>query len=170
MIPTDSQQLESYVPVYDVVPEKWEDARPFLVETLKKMSNPINIREIGYFIDDEILTGQSFIPSMKTITGSSQQFRSVLRMVINFSALPAAGTKSMAHNIFVDENFSLVNMYLAATKQTVPYKAFSLQYWSISTPGDIILYMDAMNVYVTVTTDYSAYNQAYIVIEYIQEL
>ncbi len=170
MIPIDSQELESYVPVYDVVPEKWEDARPFLVETLKKMSNAINIREIGYFIDDETLTGQSFIPSVNTPTGSSQQFRSVLRMEINFGALPAAGTKSMAHNIFVDGNFSLVNMYLAATKQTVPYKAFSLQYFSITTPGDIILYMDATKVYVTVTTDYSSYNQAYICIEYLQEL
>ena len=46
----DSQTLESYVPVYDVVPEKWEEARPFLVEQLKKISEGVNTREIGFFL------------------------------------------------------------------------------------------------------------------------
>jgi hypothetical protein len=32
----DSQIFDSYLPVYNVVPEKWEDARPLLVEILKK--------------------------------------------------------------------------------------------------------------------------------------
>jgi hypothetical protein len=57
----DSQVYESYVPVYDSVPEKWEDARQFLVEQLKKISNAVNNREIGYYINDQILSGKQFI-------------------------------------------------------------------------------------------------------------
>ena len=33
---SDNQMLESFVPIYDVVPDKWEVARPFLVEQLSK--------------------------------------------------------------------------------------------------------------------------------------
>ena len=49
MQPEDSQILESYVPVYDAAPDKWEDARPFIVEQLKRLANAINVREIGFF-------------------------------------------------------------------------------------------------------------------------
>ena len=41
---SDAQQLDSFVPVYDAVPDKWDDARPFIVEQLKRISNAVNIR------------------------------------------------------------------------------------------------------------------------------
>jgi hypothetical protein len=58
MQPLDSQEFESYVPVYDTVPEQWEDARAFLVEQLKKISNAVNVREIGWLLDEELLSGK----------------------------------------------------------------------------------------------------------------
>ena len=41
---SDNQQLESFVPVYDAVPDKWDDARPFIVEQLKRLAFAVNIR------------------------------------------------------------------------------------------------------------------------------
>ena len=64
MIPMDSQNLESYVPAYDVVPDKWEDGRAFIVEQLKSHANALNVRTIGFYLDQELLTGNNFIPGV----------------------------------------------------------------------------------------------------------
>jgi hypothetical protein len=172
MTSPDSQVFESYIPIYDTVPEKWEDAREFIVEQLKKLGIATNQREIGLFIDTEILSGQQWIPTAAMSgagSSNSQQFRTVLRKVINFGALPAGGTKSVPHGIVFDINFTLTNLYLAAT-DPVNFLAFSLQYWANSAPGSIILNMDATNVNVTVTSNYSAYTRSFIVIEYLLEI
>src|SRR5882724_4464250 len=98
---SDNQQLESFVPVYDAVPDKWEEARPFFVEQLKRISNAVNIREIGWFLDEELLSGKAFIPGTTNLNdlSTSQVFRQVLRKVVDFGPLPAAGTKSVPHGI-----------------------------------------------------------------------
>ncbi len=45
-IPPQDQQFDSFVPVYDTVPEQWEDARQFLVEQLKKISLELQANEL----------------------------------------------------------------------------------------------------------------------------
>jgi hypothetical protein len=160
----DSQNFEAYVPVYDTVPEKWEDGRQFLVEQLKKLANAVNVREIGWFLDEELLSGKQFYPG----TTHPQQFRSILRTVIPFGALPAAGSKSVAHNIKIDANFRLIDMWLSAT-DPVNLVGFTLAYYSIA-GGDIKVSYNATDVVVTVASNYSAYSESDIYMEYIQEL
>lgn len=170
--PLDSQTLESYVPVYDVVPETWTDARPFIVEQLKRIANAVNIREIGWFLDEELLSGKAFIPGVNAAASgaSSQIYRQVLRKVIDFGALPAAGTKSVPHNITVTNNFSLVFMCAAAT-DPVALIAFPIPYCD---PGalanGVALTMDATNVNITVGVNRSAFTRCFVTIEYLQEL
>src|SRR5271157_192397 len=94
-----SQEFESYLPVYDTIPEKWEDGREFLVEELKKISNAINAREIGWFLDEELLTGKAFIPGTIVPGNNPSEFRQILRKVIDFGTLPNTGPKSVAHGI-----------------------------------------------------------------------
>lgn len=84
MIPLDSQNFESFVPVYDVAPKTWEEGMPFIVEQFKRLANAINVREIGFFLDQELLAGKLFIPgdNIANDGGGTQQFRTVLRKVI----------------------------------------------------------------------------------------
>lgn len=119
MEPSDDQLLESYVPVYDVVPEKWEDGRAFIVEQLKRMSNAINVREIGFFLDQELLAGKFFIPGVNISSGggSSQQFRTILRIVVVFGPI-VVGVNSLPHGITNDANFTLIDLWAAATNST----------------------------------------------------
>ena len=119
MIPQDSQQLESYVPVYDVVPEKWEEARPFLVEQLKNLANAINVREIGFFLDQELLSGKFFIPGSNDVLagGSSQQFRTILRIVVDFGPI-VVGLNTIAHGIVNDANYEQIALWACATNST----------------------------------------------------
>ncbi len=167
----DSQILESYVPVYDAIPDKWEDARPFVVEQLKKISNAVNIREIGWFLDEELLSGKAFIPGTNNVAdgGTSQQFRQVLRKVINFGTLPNAGLKSVPHGITVDANFTLVFLNGAATNPT-SLTAIPLTLGSPTLNQNIQLTMDAVNVNVITAVNLSNFTRTFITIEYLQEL
>jgi hypothetical protein len=161
-----SQQLESYIPVYDVVPEKWEDARTMINEQLRKISNAINVREIGFFLDEELLSGKSFIPGASS--PDDQVFRSMLRKVIVFGALPDSSTKTIPHGITVDSNFSIIDMYLSAT-DPIGLTGFSLQYWDSTGTAPITVSYDSTNVIVTTTGHYSNFTTSFIILEYIQE-
>ena len=171
MDPNNSQEFEAFVPVYDVVPEKWEDAREFLVEHLKKISNAVNSRTIGFLLDEELLSGDQFIPTTAmsgTDSSNSQPFRSVLRKVIVFGALPNTATKAVPHGIIVDSNFSLIHMWASAT-DPINLLAIPLPFVASPTTNSIQLYMDAINIYITTQDDKSHYTICYVVLEYIQE-
>lgn len=160
-IPIDSQNLESYVPVYDAIPSVWDEARPFIVEQFKKIANAVNAREIGFFLDQELLSGKAFIPGVNIANdgGSSQQFRTILRKVIEFPGLTVP-VNTQPHGITIDANFSLIQMFGAATNST------ALTGEPLPNGSDTITY-DATNIYVTVA---SAYTRAWVVMEYIQEV
>lgn len=155
---SDNEEFESYVPVYDTVPEKWEESRPFIVEMFKRISNAVNAREIGFFIDEEVLAGKAFIPG-GNLTGSSQQFRQILRKVIEFPGL-TIGLNTQPHQLMIDSNFSLIQMFGAATNAT------ALTGEPLPNGADTMSY-DVNNVYITVAANY---DRAWAVMEYIQEL
>lgn len=172
MIPVDSQVLESFVPVYDAVPETWEAARPFIVEQLKKISNAVNIREIGFFLDEELLSGKSFIPGTNNTLdgGTSQQFRSILRKVIDFGPLPNAGTKSVPHGITFDANFTLIDLWAAAT-DPVALQAFNINFADpAGSMFNVAVTMNSSTVAITTGVNRSSFTRCFVIIEYIQEL
>lgn len=164
MTTSDNQRLESYLPVYDVAPETWEEGQPFIVEQLKKISTAVNIRDIGWFLDEEVLTGKAFVPGINNASdgSTSQQFRSILRKVIIYpnGVTNGANPNPMAHGITVDSNFTLIQMYGAATNST------ALTGEPLPNRNDYISY-DVNNVYVNVAANY---DRASIVMEYCQEL
>lgn len=161
-LPISSQDYESYLPVFDAVPEKWEDARPFIVEQLKKISNAVNFREIGFFLDEELLSGKSFIPGLTQSLdgGSSQQFRTILRKVVIFGSISSgANPNTMAHGIIVDANFTLIQLWASATNSST--------FRSVTFSNPDTIWMDATNIYID--SD-NTYDRCYAYCEYIQEL
>ena len=157
MNPDEAQQFETFVPVYDAIPEKWEDAQEFLVEHLKKISNAVNIREVGWFLDEELLSGKQFVPSANNPTGEQQQARSVLRIVVNVSPL-VIGANTFAHNITVDLNFTLIDLWVAATASATPRAQLIT---------DTNVWLDATSIHINSPL---AFDTACCVIEYIQEV
>ncbi len=153
-----SQTFESFVPVYDSVPEKWEDARPFFVEQLKKISEGVNTRTIGWLLDEELLSGQQFIPSATNTTGEMQQFRTVLRKVIDVSPLVAGAANVFPHDIVVDMRFTLIDMWVSATRSATPIA-------QVITGSDVTI--DATNININSP---GAFDRAFCFVEYIQEL
>ena len=162
-----SQDFESYLPLYDFIPDDWEEAKPALVEQLKRISNAVNVREIGWYLDNELLSGKQMFPG--TSSANDQQFRSIFRIVINFGALPNAATKSVAHNIPFNANFSLTHLYAGAT-DPVGFHALQIPYASPTLNENIKINIDATNVNITTAIDYSAYTRTFVVCEYISEV
>jgi len=158
MTTSQDQDFESFVPVYDTVPAKWEDAQPFLVETLKKISNAVNVRTIGFYLDEELLSGNAFIPGA-TIPGNNPGiFRSILRKVIDVGPLVAGANAGVPHGILFDNRFTLIDLWVAGTNSgTLTARVIN--------GNDVI--MDATNI---VITSPQAFDRAICVCEYIQEL
>ena len=154
----DSTFFDSYLPVYDDVPSKWEDARPFFVETLKRISNVVNARTIGYLLDEELLSGQAFIPGATVPGNNPSIFRSVFRKVVDLGALAAGANAGVNHGITFDANFTLIDLWVAGTNST------TLTAKDIS--GNDVL----MNATQIVVTSPQAFDRAVCVIEYLQEL
>lgn len=157
MQPETAQRLESYVPIYDAVPETWDDAKTFLLERLKEHAIAINNREIGWFLDEELLSGKSFTPPAQ-VTGTSQQYRTIFRKVLITGPL-IAGANPFPHGIVFDANFTLIQMWCSATDSV------ALRATTISNEANLT--MDAANVIVTAL---APYDRSIVVIEYTQEL
>lgn len=164
----DSQEFESYVPVYDAIPEKWEEAQEFLVERLKELANAVNIREIGWYIDEELLSGKAFIPiALPPGDPTPQQFRSILRKVIDIGPLANIGLNQKPHGINVDSNFTLTHLYACATSPTL-LTSFEIDH---AEPGnEVWMYMDATYINIICVTDRHLYTRCFAIVEYIQEI
>ncbi len=167
----DSQQFESYVPVFDTMPDTWDEAKITLVEHLKKISNAVNLREIGWYLDEELLSGKQFYPPTNS-SGTSQQYRSILRKVVNFGDVAPIGiplgTKTVPHGLNFDANFTLMNLYGAATD---PINFFAINLGHVAAaPNQVELFINGTDIVTVSGVDRSAYSRVYIVIEYIQEL
>ncbi len=166
-----SQDLESFVPAYGTVPQKWEDAQAFLSEQIKRITQGINVREIGWMLDQQLLNGQQFIPSATALATDPTNaiYRAVFRKVVDCGALPNAATKSVAHGINVDANFTLIHLYAGATKATAAFASIPLPYSSPTLNENIKINLDVTNINITTAIDYSAYTRTFVTVEYLLE-
>lgn len=153
----NSQEFNSSLPVYDAIPESWEEARQYLVEQLKKISNVVNQREIGYFLDIELVSGKNFLPPIG-LSGTSQQYRTIFRKVVIIGPI-VAGVQSVPHGITFDVNFTLISLWVSATNSTT-FNAITM-----SDPNNVT--MDATNINITSP---GAFDRVYAVVEYTLEV
>jgi len=172
---TQNTDVTTFLPVYDVVPDEWEEAQSMLSDALRLISETVNTKDSGYMIQQEILASSQFYK------GTGEALRPIYRKVIDFGTLPDNTTKTLTHGIStnsdgtsIDSKFTLVNMYLSATKGTITADpnpiSFSLQYYSLDLSADIVLYLTAVNVVVKTLSNYSLYTRSSIVLEYIKEV
>ncbi len=140
-----------------------------LYQNLNNMSVVLNLKDTGYYTNQEFLNGQLFFPN-PTLNDSqtTATYRQVFRTTVNFGALPNTTTKTVPHNIPVIAGYSFTRIYGASS--SVTYDSFiPLPYATNAANGNIELYADPVNVVITTADDYSNYNATYIVLEYIKQ-
>jgi hypothetical protein len=167
---TPSNDFDSYLPVYNAIPEEWEDSRQFLTERLREITDSVNAKDFAQYIDRDTLNGQLWLP------GTGTSLRDNLRKVVDIGPLPDFGvtsTKTVAHGITFSENTCITRFYGAASDSgaTDLTKGIPLPYIQMPGGAHIGIEIDGTNIIITGdgATDYSAYTCAYVVVEWIDE-
>ena len=137
-----------------------------IYQTINNLAMLGNNKTTGFYFTQPFNTGQNLFD----VNNNFNLIRPMFRIVVDFGALPAAGTKSVAHGIpNVTSTFSFVKIYGSATNPLtitgipIPYSS------ATAIASNLELTVDATNVNITTGgTDYSAYTKTYVVLEYVQ--
>lgn len=136
-----------------------------LYQNINSMCIALNLKDTGYYLDSEFVNGQQLFPA----TGNNpDNVRQIYRKVINFGLLPNATTKSVAHNIAIDTEFSFTRIYATASDK-LSLKYIPIPYSSPTLNKNIQLDVSSTNVTITTGIDYSAYTICYVILEYVKE-
>jgi hypothetical protein len=152
----------------DVTKPEFKELLVRLYQNLNNMAQAVNIKDSGFYYQQEFVNGQKYFanPSLSSSSSLTPEPRQVIRQVINFGALPNATTKSVAHDITFTANSTTTRIYGSSSKQSsknyvpIPYASAS--------GNDIELNIDGTNVNITTNSDWSAYTITYVIIEYLK--
>ena len=156
----------NFLPTTFFIPEEEDQRLIKLREYLGNIAQATNSKDSAIYDAIETITGQRFLPLYSNNTASNATYRSVSRIVLDFGALPAAGTKSVAHGITVSASTSITKIYGAATDPSTSF--IPLPYSSPTLNENIALNMDSTNVNVVVGIDRSAFTRTFVIIEFMQ--
>lgn len=142
-------------------PDKLKEVLIQIALRFNNLATIVNYKDTGLYLTSDFLSGRQYF----SITSPSIMRPSV-RHIVNFGALPNAGTKTVAHGINVTANTIWVNIYGTATQPGID--GIPLPYVAPVILDSISLKIDAVNVSVTTTANYAAYTICYIVLEFIR--
>jgi len=152
--------LQSFLPTTLIIPdlENEDEFNYVMSDYLKKSSAAVNEKDIGQYLQTEVLCGQKFFNDEDT-----KNTHSVYRKVIDFGALPASSAKTVPHGIDIQESTRFTRIYGTANS---PSSFIPLPYADSTAANSISLEITELNVEITTAIDYSAYTETYVVVEY----
>lgn len=163
---SDQPLLANQLPISLELP-KLETPELFLEQTellFKRYANVVNTKEGAFYpVLKETATFQTYVTSF--LPSGLPNNRNTYRMVVDFGALPNTTTKSVAHGIAFDPNFTLTRMYGAST-DPVNLLYLPLPYASPTSANAIEMYADATNVVIITGSNRSAFTRTTVVLEY----
>jgi|TARA_R100000501_G_C2565811_1_gene74632 hypothetical protein len=153
-----------------IIPEDESEKDLKLRQYLNNIATATNTKDSGIYDGTETITGQRFLPTFSSDTGSNATYRSVFRIVVDTGALANTGTTSIAHGITTQASYSLVKMYGAATDPGASTwtAVLPLPYAHPTAANNIALDADATNINITTGSNRSAFTRSFVVLEYIQ--
>lgn len=154
---SDTATMGDQLPLSIDYPEDEKDFRNKLYNVNQRTAQAVNTKVGGLYTPQERGTGAQYSDFT-----NPQKNLNVYRVTVNFGVLPNSGTKSVPHGIpGWNSSYKLVQCYGGAT-------APATSLWVPIPNQNILVTGDATNVTITTTTDYSAYNEVTVVIEYIK--
>lgn len=168
--PTESQA--NFLPPNIIIPDDWTEAKLILTDYLIRAAEAINARELAQYQDASLnAAGQNISDTVTGQTwftpGDANKFRYGSRTVIDFGALPNAATKSIAHGISVTNNTIFTYIGGAAS---IPGTTYIPLPYADTGGSNVEINVDATNVNIITGVDFSAYTQAYVVLEWIESV
>lgn len=140
-----------------------------LYQNINVIANTVNLKTSGMFPLTEFVTGDTFFPNpaLTSATPQTPTPRPVIRIVVDFGALPNAGTKVVPHNIdSADATVIFTKIYATAT-DPVAVMGIPIPFASPVLADNIAVWADALNVNITTGSDRTMFTTCYVVVEYI---
>ena len=172
---SSNENLVRFASIYDWTPEKWDEARPVLIEAIRQAANSANDAVRGSYNTVETLSGKKWTPRNRASADTPIIQREVFRKIVDLDGLndfTSTNPQPVPHGITTNANTFVTALYGAASDPGASSltAALPLPYVDISALAACIeLRMDATNIILESGTDYSAYTNAWVVIEYVQE-
>jgi hypothetical protein len=158
----DIQEVEQA----DINSPEFKDLLVRLYQNVNDIVLAVNLKTTGYHLTTEFNTGSLLF----NINNDFTQLRNIFRVTVNFGALPAAGTKSVAHSIpFIGSTYSFTTINGAATNPSTP-EFIPIPFSSaVDIAHNLQITVDATMVNITTGgTDYSAYTTTWITLEFVK--
>ncbi len=158
----------------DVKSEEFKELLVRLYQNINNICLALNIKDVGYYSTTEFLNGQLFFPvqTVTDLTEKSQTYRQVFRTVVDFGALPNAGSKSVAHNIAINPaeptTYSFTRIYAAASNGIAQNSFIPIPFASPVLNENIKLEVTDTVVTITTGIDRTSYTTCYVILEYIK--
>ena len=162
----------NFQPEVYLFPEQYnDDFRLQLRKYLNNIASALNVKENGFYFEEETPTAGLFIPIATPNSSANVKFRPMFRVVVDFGALPNNATKSIPHGITTTQDYSIIRLNGAATDPGVTTITEAIPIPFVSTnPLQVVLTMDATNINITTGMDRTNFTRTFIVIEYIKEI
>jgi hypothetical protein len=157
-----AQQLQQT----DIESPEFKNLLVSLYQDINTMCIALNASEKGYYMLTEFNTQKLLFNP----TNDLNRLRPVFSTTVNFGALPAVGSKSVAHGI-MDIGATYVGFSVSGcATQPSPWEIIPIPYVSATTMLDNLeIAVDATNVTITTGgTDYSTFTNTVVVIEYVK--
>lgn len=153
----------------DVTSPAFKELLVRLYQNINNIAISLNTRDAGYYVLQEFLNGQVYFPDPTLVpTTTTPVVRQVFRFVVNFGALPNAGTKSVAHGLAVTTDWTFTRIYATAS-DTTNRVYIPIPYASPTLANNVELYVDSTNVTIVTGSNRSSFDTTYVVLEYIKQ-
>ena len=165
-VPTTNVWDPSEIFSVDINQPEFKELLVRLYQNLNTISLALNLKDTGYYVQEEFVNGQAFFPNptLSSTTATNPVHRQVFRKVVNFGALPNNALKSVAHGLTITNTFTFTRIYATASDTTgsnyipIPYVG----------TGQIEMFVDGTNVNIRTTSNRTAFTVTYAILEYIK--
>lgn len=155
----------------DVNSDAFKELLVRLYQNLNNIAIAVNAKDTGlYNIINPFVNGQVFFsnPSLTSLSTTTPAFRQVLRLVINFGALPNTGSKSVLHGLPVNGSYTFTRIYACAS-DTSGLNYIPIPYASPTLASSIEISVDSTQVTITTGSNRSNFNVCYVVLEWMTQ-
>lgn len=154
----------------DVKSPEFKELLVRLYQNVNNIALSLNIRDAGYYVEQEFLNGQVFFPNpaLSSTTAQAPMYRQAFRLLVDFGPLPNATTKSVPHGLDITDSYTFTRIYATAS-DTTAHTYIPIPYASPTDSNEIEINVDDTNVNITTGSDRTNYTICYVILEYIKQ-
>lgn len=152
----------------DINTSEFKDFLVSVYQAVNDISLALNLKENGYRVQEEFLTGKAYFPdpSLSSFTQQAPTFRQEFQKTINFGALPNNTSTSVPHEIDFTNAFIGTGFTGMATN---PGNGFLILPYVSLAGNHVQVDIDTTNVTITTNSNRSAYTQTILTLFYIKQ-